>query len=283
MKRRESQRSNSITLDHPSPTSTPGATPGATPVVTDRKSRVDALFEAIPINTFGEHAKQAATNAAVKAAAAKIGNAWIRKSMAHYADVRTAKGQLRVLLLALSATQQYGHETNHLVPYMIKASTLNRVAAHVAAGHHHPTDGPSVIEHYLDASYGRSQQPRYRMLMQALYSGRLLLLIDATRGAPAGQTKKNKEKKGDGLKADDLTKEVIDAYLLERVILEVPRIVVTGDFTAKEETALRDKFVTLQVRQGLKVDHEIGLDNWYMAQNERFSIVPKDDPNLKKK
>ncbi|KAH8061246.1 hypothetical protein JL721_8907 [Aureococcus anophagefferens] len=251
----------------------------ATPAAEDRKSRVNALFEAIPIATFGEQSKKLATDAAVRAAASKIGNAWIRKSMAHYADVRTAKGQLRVLLLSLSATQQYGHETTHLVPYLIKASTLNRIAAHVAAGHHHPTDGPSVIEHYLEAAYGRNQQPRYRMLMQALYGGRLLLLIDASRGAaPPGQQKKLAERRGkDGApRTEDLTKNVIEDYLLERVILEVPRIVVTGDFSPKEEARLRERFVTIQVRQGLKQDHDDGIDAWLQAQNDRFSIPPND-------
>ena len=159
---------------------------------------------------------------------------------------------------------------------MIKASTLNRVAAHVASGKGgRPDDGPSVVEHYLDASYGRSQQPRYRMLMQALYSGRLLLLIDGSRGHPAGYAKKAADRGSkDSVVAEDLTKNVIDEYLLDRVGLEVPRIVVTGDFTAKEESALREKFVALEVRQGLKSDHDTGRDAWYMSQNERFSFQP---------
>ena len=81
---------------------------------------------------------------------------------------------------------------------------------------------------------------------------------------------------------DDQDLDGVPDVVALRVVLEVPRIVVTGDFTAKEETALREKFVTLEVRQGLKADHDMGLDAWYMAQNERFSIQPKDDRKASK-
>ena len=169
------------------------------------------------------------------------------------------------MLMALSATRQYGHETTHLVPYLIKAATLCRVAKRLSQSHHHPTDGPSIIEYYLDANYGRSQQVRHRMLMQALYSGRLVLLIDATCA------ERKEDSKWDDGKNPELTKSVIDAYLLERVMLEVPRCVVTGDFSDAELGKLRATFAALEVRQGLKADHDDGLDAWYAAQNESFS------------
>ena len=58
---------------------------------------------------------------------------------------------------------------------------------------------------------------------------------------------------------------VVDAFLLERVALEVPRCVITGDLSAHTLDTLWNRFATLEVRQGLKSDHDDGLDCWYEA------------------
>ena len=58
--------------------------------------------------------------------------------------------------------------------------------------------------------------------------------------------------------------------------VEVPRCVITGDFSDTTLEKLRQRFATLEVRQGLKSDHDDGLDCWYAAQNEHFSFVPTE-------
>ena len=74
--------------------------------------------------------------------------------------------------MALSATRQFGDPSTHFIPYLVKAGSLHRVARKSGKG--------SVLEHYFETCYGQSYRPRYRFLLQALHTNRLILLIDAT-------------------------------------------------------------------------------------------------------
>ena len=103
--------------------------------------------------------------------------------------------------------------------------------------------------------------------MQALHTNRLILLIDAT------DQKDNKQKAVEAF-TETSANSVVDDFLLQRVEVEVPRCVITGDFSDTTLEKLRQRFATLEVRQGLKSDHDDGLDCWYAAQNEHFSFVP---------
>lgn len=261
----EETRRSRATLSTPPPSSrnafdeTPPATPKAPTgdgnesmyspeALQRRRDRADDLIEAIPLNLIGGvETKKLMAEMAVKQAVRQLCANWRKRSMAMYADVRTAKGQLRMLLMALSAQRQFGDPSTHLVPYLVKAGSLHRVARRVT------TEGASVLEHYLDAAYGQSYRPRYRFLLQALHTNRLVLLIDATGDA--------KTPAMEAAAAD----AVVDAFLLERVALEVPRCVITGDLSSHTLDTLRNRFATLEVRQGLKSDHDDGLDCWYEA------------------
>ncbi len=178
-----------------------------------------------------------------------------------YADVRTSKGHLRSLMMALSATRQFGDPSTHFIPYLVKAGSLQRVARKSGKG--------SVLEHYFETCYGQSYRPRYRFLLQALHTNRLILLIDAT------DQKDNKQKAVEAF-TETSANSVVDDFLLQRVAVEVPRCVITGDFSDTTLEKLRQRFATLEVRQGLKSDHDDGLDCWYAAQNEHFSFVPTE-------
>jgi hypothetical protein len=278
------RRSQSLTPSHTPQTSkrgsfdqTPPATPGnrsgtTTPKVEGeasffeeqqrRRDRADELIEAIPLNEIGGvETKKLMAEMAVKQAVRQLCANWRKRSMQMYADVRTSKGHLRSLMMALSATRQFGDPSTHFIPYLVKAGSLHRVARKSGKG--------SVLEHYFETCYGQSYRPRYRFLLQALHTNRLILLIDAT-------DQKDAKSKAVEAFTDTTANSTVDDFLLQRVAVEVPRCVITGDFSDTTLEKLRQRFATLEVRQGLKSDHDDGLDCWYAAQNEHFSFVPTE-------
>ena len=63
-----------------------------------------------------------------------------------------------------------------------------------------------MLEHYFETCYGQSYRPRYRFLLQALHTNRLVLLIDAT------DQKDNKQKAVEAF-TETSANSVVDDFL----------------------------------------------------------------------
>ena len=219
---------------------------------------------------------KAAETAAVEAAAKKISTAWIRRSMAHYADIRTPIGQLRSLLMTLSATSQDGHPTAQYVPLLVKKESLLRSARKLLETGGLDDKAPSILQLYFESAYARSRPALYRMLMQLLLSRKLILLFDAAKSPQRVEPAISHQGtfySPEELDSQDRLKALalVDKYVAERLPLEVSRLVIAGELAPPDEARLRQRCLTYIVQRGSRKDHEAGINAWYERQKGRFS------------
>lgn len=83
---------------------------------------------------------------------------------------------LKVLYASLKAKRQRGHHTTHFVPLLVK----KRILASLARGGT-PSDTSSegsLLQKYLESTLSRTKPALYRTLMQALFSSRLVVLLE---------------------------------------------------------------------------------------------------------
>ena len=220
-------------------------------------------------------------------AARAIGRCWLHRL--HRRHVRTASQRLPALLMALSATFQHGHCSTHHVPLLLCTQQLLRAARSYeceprggggdddgAVSVESSREAPSLLQHYFEAAYAKKRPDLYRLFMQLLFAGKLVLLVDYDARLPAFADAAT-------LRAHALLKR----YLFERLPLEVSRIVLAGTLATSDCKQLQQHFVTLNVhreppereRQSVrnkrthteKRAHERGLLTWFLAQQGRFA------------
>ena len=221
-----------------------------------RRDRADELIEAIPLNEIGGvETKKLMAEMAVKQAVRQLCANWRKRSMQMYADVRTSKGHLRSLMMALSATRQFGDPSTHFIPYLVKAGSLHRVARKSGKG--------SVLEHYFGDS-----RPIYDLewVSVASLAHESVGTTDRRDGSEDNKQSRQTPTEAVAIRGGRLPTAMS--------CVEVPRCVITGDFSDTTLEKLRQRFATLEC--GRTKSDLTRLDCWYAAQNEHFSFVPTE-------